>query len=347
MALRGHRASGRLVLLLLPALAAGLLTAPVAHAHAPLGVGDNESITTATLISDPTKSWAVYADLHAGGEAQYYRLDARRGDVIPLQLFRSPAEDESGFVPSLVVMGPGVQDAGTVPAFVERPAGAGVAVVPGAPSRDVSYEPFSPSAMREVTRTTLTASEDGAYYVAVYGNDRGGHYGLAVGSRESFTASEWLTVPLFFATVYAWGGQPLWLVYLPAAVVMAAGLLLLLLRRRAGRRLDLAGWTASLAGLLFIASGVTVAVQMVVALSRTGPDPALAVTVFLAALPIALGAFTLWFASHRSGDWNAGARLVVAVLGVAGLVLWAGWIGGPALAVVAALLPPWRPSVSS
>jgi hypothetical protein len=344
--LRTHRRRYRLLLPVLVTVAAGLLVAPAAGAHAPLGVGDNESLATATAISDPTKSWAVYARLHEGGEAQYYRLEAKRGETIPLQLFRSPAEDGTGFVPSLVVMGPGMQDGGTVPPFIERPAGAGAAAVPGAPSRDVTYEPFSPSAMREVARTTLTASQDGTYYVAVYGNARGGRYGLAVGSRESFTLSEWLTVPLFFATVYAWEGRPLWLVYLPAALVVAAGVVLLR-RRRAGRHLDLAGWTASIAGLLFIASGVTVVVQTVVALSRSGLDPALAVTVFLAALPIALGAFTLWFASHRGARWTAGARFALAALGVAGLVLWAGWLCGPALALVAALLPPWRSSSSS
>ena len=241
-------------------------------------------------------------------------------------------------------MGPAVQDTGTAPAFVERPPDVGAAVVPGAPARDLAYEPFAPSAMREVARSTLRASKDGTYYLAVYGNDRGGRYGLAIGSRESFTPSEWLTVPLFFAGVYAWEGRPLWLVYLPAALVVAAGVVVLLWWRPAERRLHLRGWIASLAGLLFIASGVTVAVQLVVALRWSGPDPALAVTVFLAALPIALGAITLRLASRRTAEWTAGARLALAALGVAGLVLWAGWIGGPGLALVAALLPPWRQS---
>ena len=336
------------MLLLLLAATAVLLFTPAADAHAPLSAGDNESLSTATSISDPTKSWAVYAELHTEGEAQYYRLEASRGDVIPLQLFRSPGEEDTGFVPSLVVMGPGVQDSGKVPAFVERPAGAGAAVVPGSPARDLTYEPFAPGATRQIARTTLEASKDGAYYVAVYGNDRGGRYGLAIGSRESFTVSEWLTVPLFFAGVYTWEGRPLWLVYLPAALIVAAGVVLLLLwRRPAERRLQLRGWIASLAGLLFIASGATVAVQMVVALSRAGPDPALAVTVFLAALPIALGAVTLWLASRRTAGWTTGARLALAALGAAGLVLWAGWIAGPALALVAALLPPWRQSAHS
>ncbi len=36
---------------------------PVAFAHAPLGTADNESIDKATIIPDPTKSWALYSQL--------------------------------------------------------------------------------------------------------------------------------------------------------------------------------------------------------------------------------------------------------------------------------------------
>jgi hypothetical protein len=334
----------RVVTLLLGAVMAVVLaTAPAAPAHAPLSAGSNESLATATQVDDPTKSWAVYADLHEGGEAQYYRFQAARGDSIPLQVLRSPAEDESGFVPGLAIMGPGVVDEGTPPAFLQRPAGAGVRVVPGDPSPDVSYEPFSPSAMREIAGSTLAVPQDGTYYVAVYGNDRGGRYGLAIGSRESFTPAEWLTVPLFFATIYSWEGQPLWRVYLPAGIVVVAGLVLLALRRRrSADGLGLAGWVASLAGLLFIASGTTVAVQMILALVRSGLDPGLVATVFLAGLPVALGAGLLVVAERRSGHWSLGARVLLAVLGLAGLLVWGGWMVGPALAVLAAVLPPWR-----
>jgi len=43
-------------------------------AHTPLEPPfDNESLATAYGVPDPTKSWAIYAELHEGGEAQYYR----------------------------------------------------------------------------------------------------------------------------------------------------------------------------------------------------------------------------------------------------------------------------------
>jgi hypothetical protein len=34
------------------------LIAPVTRTHAPLGPGSNESLATATVVPDPTKSWA-------------------------------------------------------------------------------------------------------------------------------------------------------------------------------------------------------------------------------------------------------------------------------------------------
>jgi hypothetical protein len=329
------------------ALVSALVFASASSAHAPLGAGNNESLASATQIPDPTKSWAIYADLHAGGEAQYYRLRATRGDSITVMLFTSPAKAEDGFVPSLVIMGPGIPDRGTAPGFVEKPPGAGVTVVPGSPAGHGSYEPFSPSAIRQVAAQTLVAPQDGTYYLAVYGNDRGGRYSLAIGSRESFTPAEWATLPFVFPTIYQWEGEPLWFVFAPAAVVLVLGLGLLLRRGRRGSRLDLVGWTASLAGLLFVATGVTVVVQLVFAQLQAQFDGAAIVTLVLAALPIGVGWLTLRTAERNSGSWTAGSRAVLALLGLAAVVVWAGWLAGPALAIVAALLPPWRRSAAA
>ena len=324
------------------AIVSALALAPTAGAHAPLSAGSNESLATATQIPDPTKSWAIYAHLHEGGEAQYYRFRAIRGDAIPISLFTSPAKAEDGFVPSLVIMGPGIPDEGTAPGFLEKPPGAGVMVVPGTPAGHGSYEPFSPSAIRQMADQSLVAPQDGTYYLAVFGNDRGGRYSLAIGSRESFTPAEWVRLPLVFPTIYKWEGEPLWLVLAPGLVVVVLGLGLLLSRNRRGARLVLVGWTASVAGLLFVATGVTVLVQLVYAQTRSGFDGGAIVTLVLAALPVGIGWLTLRTAQRNSGRWTAASRGALAGLGLAAVVVWAGWLAGPGLAVVAAALPPWR-----
>jgi hypothetical protein len=68
--------------LVLGMLIGTLLAVPIVQAHSPTVAGDNESVATATVISDPTKSWAVYAELHEGGEAQYYKFDISAGQTI-------------------------------------------------------------------------------------------------------------------------------------------------------------------------------------------------------------------------------------------------------------------------
>jgi hypothetical protein len=63
-----------------------------------------------------------------------------------------------------------------------------------------------------------------------------------------------------------------------------------------------------------------------------------------AALPGAAGGLTLWLSFRCAGRWTRGSRLVLALLDVAALFVWAGWIAGPIRAVLAALLPSgaWR-----
>jgi hypothetical protein len=68
---RSIKAMNLLYLFLVILLLAGT---GIVSAHAPLGVGSNEDIANATLISNPEKSFVIYTELHEGGEAQYYHF---------------------------------------------------------------------------------------------------------------------------------------------------------------------------------------------------------------------------------------------------------------------------------
>jgi hypothetical protein len=150
----------------------------VAQAHVPITTGDNEAIETATHIHDPLKSWAVYAELREGGVANYFEFEMEQGQRLRLSLF---TPRESAFTPGLVVMGPGIEPQGTVPAFVTVPAGLDARVVEGQRPDRGSYEPFTPSALYELADLDTTVTAAGTYYVAVYEPTNGGRYGLAVG----------------------------------------------------------------------------------------------------------------------------------------------------------------------
>jgi hypothetical protein len=311
---------------------------PKVFGHAPLVPGSNESLATATVVSDPSKSWAVYAELHEGGEAQYYRFDIGEGQRIHVSLLKSTAPDDGDFVPGFVLMGPKVTSQGTVPEYVEIPEGAGSMVVEGKNPTRATYEAFAPSAFYQLADLELDAPSSGAFYVAVYENSRGGHYGLAVGDRESFTLSEWILTPLSIISIREWSGQSLPLVFAPAAAVFVVGIATVISRRRTtGSPRTLFQWTEAAAGLLFLASGFTVITQMLLALTLAPLGLDAIVTIVLAVIPIIMGIFAIRFALRKTV--NVRTRVSVAILGLLALFAWAGFIVGPILAIVSSLLP--------
>ena len=316
-----------------------VLVIPVASAHVPLGSGSNESLATATRVADPTKSWAIYADLHEGGEAQYYVFDVVRGERIHISLLTTTASEDGNFTPGFVLMGPGLESRGFVPPYVETPPGAGLVAVNGTRPTQATYEAFAPSSYVQLADVALDAPADGTYYVAVQDPTRGGRYGLVIGDRESFTLSEWLLTPLSLLSVYMWERQGLPVILLPAMATAAAGLGLLVRRHRAGKPLDRTGWTAAVAGLLFLGTGATVLSQMILSISRSSLDAFAIVTVAFAIVPILLGLLTLRIVLRGSGRWTLKGRAYLVILGAGALFAWAGFVVGPVLALTAAILP--------
>jgi hypothetical protein len=317
-----------------------LLLLSEASAHSPLSPGNNESLETATPISDPTKSWAVYAELHEGGEAQYYRFDINQGQKIHVMLYKSPNPEDGEFLSGFVLMGPGITTQDNVPSYVEVPSGAKTLVVEGKQPDQATYEPFSPSIFYSLADLTLDAPSTGTYYIAVYEPSRGGHYGLAVGDRESYTLEEWIFIPLNLISVYQWEGQSLIVIFAPLAVTVVVGLgLMIWWQRNKAAAPALLDWIPTLAGLLFLGTGINVLFQMIMGLTQTALVPEIAVTIILALAPILLGIGVLRIVLRSAGKVDRRKRIYLAILGIVALFLWAGLLVGPALAIVASVLP--------
>ncbi len=320
-------------------MTAVVLVPAVASAHSPMGSGDNESLATATVVPEPTKSWAIYADLHEGGEAQYYRFDLLAGQRIYVQLFTSTAPEDADFTPSMALMGPGIGMNETAPAYVEVPQGAGKIVLAGVRPAQATYEAFAPSSFAQVALVSMDAPANGTFVVAVFDEARGGPYGLAIGSRESFTASEWVLMPFSLLNVYTWERQDLAVVLAPAIAIMAAGIGLLAWRHRKGVHMAPPAWAGAIAGLSFLASGGVVLGQMLLSMSRAPAGADAIITAIFVLLPTVLGLVTLRTALRRGREWTLRSRATLVVLGALALVLWAGWIAGPIVAIAAAGLP--------
>ena len=314
--------------------------APYSLAHSPLGSGDNESLATATVISDPTKSWAIYAELHEGGEAQYYRFDIDEGQKIHVMLFKPTDQELADFLPGFVLMGPGLTEQGEHPDYVEEPSGVEHQVFEGTQASKATYEPFSPSAFYSLAEADFQAPMTGTYYVVVYESSRGGRYGLAIGDIESYTLNEWILIPVSLLSVYQWAGQSLAVVLAPLIVVLVVGIVLIIwLRSRMAKPASRLNWLGVLAGLLFVGTAMIVLMQMVLSLFQTGLVSEVAVTIIFMIIPLVLGLATLRLSLKATEEIRLRTRIYFVILGLVALFLWAGLLIGPVLAVIAGLLP--------
>jgi len=324
-------------------LASCSLLLPRAMAHAPLSPGGNESLATAAEIPDPLKSWAIYAQLHEheGEElhAQYYKFNISQGQRIQIMLFKSRRSEEAAFVPSFVLIGPALVEQGTPPDFVEKPEGSKSLAVEGQQAPVATYEPFSPSSFYSLANVTLNAPASGTYYIAVYAPE-GGHYGLAVGDRESYGLDEWILIPFSLVSVYQWEGQSLALILAPLIIVLTFGVGLVVLRlKRRGTGGTLMARFGILAGLLFVGTGVATLFRMILALIGTSAGAALGITLAFALIPIALGLATLRLSLTREERASLSKRVYLVILGVIALFTWAGLLIGPVFAIIAGLVP--------
>jgi len=329
-----HRCSVRIFLAIL--LASALLLSLPAGAHVPVVPGDAHT-GAAITVPDPLKSWAFYATLHPTGEPDLYRFEMRRGDrlVVSLQV-----PDPVGPVPVLVIMGPGISPSGIPPHGVEVPPGSSAVVLQGIRPPRPSYEPFAPAASYPVAALDIVVNADGEYRVAVMGTGEGTRYGLAIGYREEFSPVEWVMVPLSVLQARVNGGQYPALILAPLVLVLVPGLLLLARRRGEYPRLkSVAGWCAAAAGLLALGSAAGTLVQMLVALSSTGPAPSAIVTVIFILLAGTPGILCLRVALAVSPEWGRGDRLTLLAGGILSLVFWSGLLVGSLLALAAAALP--------
>jgi hypothetical protein len=330
---RSARGRNFLCLYLVVLLLAGI---GIVSAHAPLGVGSNEDIANATRFDTPDKSYVLYTGLHEGGEAQYYHFPMQKGQIL-YGSFQVPGP--GSMVPDIVIIGPGIEAAGTVPSFVEVPAGSGAMVIPGTTPGKPSYEPFSPQPIYEAGRFNVTVPNDGDYYIAVYG-PTGGKYSLAPGFLEEFTASEWLLIPFSVIAIHLWEGQSPFVVFAPLIVVVIGGLALLLLyRKELGLQNDPIRWTILLSGLLYLGGAAMTALQIVHVVQVTGYGNEVLVTIMLIAGPVILGIFAIMEGMQQPRPdslLKSGIKMII--IGILGLLLWAGLIIGPVLAIISGVL---------
>ncbi len=298
-------------------------------AHVPVLPGEGRSFETAVRVPDAAKSFALYGDLAGPGEADYYRLELAAGDELRASV---STPDPAPFAPAFVLIGPGIEGS-DAPAGIAVPPGMGGLVIAASRPPRADLEPFTPMALYETASYRATVNITGPVWVLVTA-DSGGRYVLGTGYLEEFSPIEWLTVPVDRLRIHLWQGQSPLLVLGPLAAVVVVGGLLLALRRHLG----IASLLAALAGLIFLGSGLGLLVETGIALLSAEPNATAVVPVALGLIAFALGGVVVR-AALRPGGFRTTDRAVLAAVAVAGLILWAGVVVGPVLALVAALFP--------
>lgn len=171
------------------AVAALLLLAPAAVAHAPSVATDQVTSPDAPMVlDDPTLSRAIGATLASEGEVDWYRMDLRAGDPLVVGM---TAPDAAGAVAAtFTLLGPGLPDAGTGSPRAQALADA--VGTDGAlefePAADPPLEVHAGLGFFDYGTIRLEAPETGAYLIAVESvePEATGKYVLAPGLREEF-----------------------------------------------------------------------------------------------------------------------------------------------------------------
>jgi hypothetical protein len=328
---------------LLPVLLVLLLcfTFP-ANAHVPISADGNTDPGTAFTIEKPTKSYVIYGHLHKAGEGAYYQLRMNPGERLVLSLM-TPGYNTP--VPDMIVMTPGTTlSFSELPNQVSVPQGYNAEIIRGKPPYKAEYEPFGPSPVFEAASYSREITASQLLYVAVVSPADETQYSIAVGYVEEFTPSEWVLVPVSMISTRLWEGQSLLAVLSPFLAVVILGFVIISRReKRKGSNLTYSCWLATITGFCYLGGSAITLVQMVRAMAITGPSSSGALTLVFAIIPIALGIWALRLGRSSSGRTMVD-RIFLVLIGISGLIFWAGLIIGPVLAIGAAVLPEPLPS---
>jgi hypothetical protein len=304
-------------------------------AHVPISADNNNNLNTALSVEKPTKSFAIYGHLHDAGDVGYYQFSLNAGDQLKLSLMTTGFDAP---VPDMVVMSPG--NSGPIdglPQNVDVPPGYNAEVIKGQKPVTAEYEPFSPAAVFNVASYSKNITQPGTYYVAVISPADETQYSIAVGYLEEFSLEEWVLVPINLINTHLWEGQSIIAILTPFLAIFILGLILIA-RRENKIKKPLSFWLATIAGLCYLGGASIVLVQMVRVLRVTGPSAGVIITLIFTMIPILLGIWALRIARSPSPQ-SKKDQLSLGIIGLLGLLFWAGLIIGPVVAFIAALVP--------
>ena len=313
-----------------------LLILPV-QAHVPLGDTGNGTLAGAVVVDSPEKTYVHYGNLYEPGDVAYYRFEMHSGDLLAASLMNSGKNHP---VPDMIILIPEhAKQPGEIPADVTIPDGYGAEIIRGQKPLAGEYEPFSPAVIFPVAKFTYRVTTPGTYYVAIVSQTGDTPYSIATGYREEFNPAEWVTVPVSVIRTHLWEGQDVISILAPFLAVTILGSLLVVRREgKKGVHHRPAFWFAIIAGLCYLGGAAVTLVQMVRALAITGPSSGIIITLIFPLIAVSLGLVALRL-TRSPEPWPVKVRISFGVIAVLGIIFWSGILIGPALALIAAIIP--------
>ena len=300
--------------------------------HVPGITGGDEGIDNAFHVDDPLKSWAFYGTFANAGSVSYYEFHLEKGDRLWFSLFTPEKEI---IYPQAVLIGPGIESTGELPAGVVVLENDGYIIVPVKFPDHPEYEPFTPSANYQWSKFEYIAEVPGTYYIAMVNKGTGpGSYAVAIGYREEFSVSEWVLIPISIANVRIWeGNSPVFVCGFPILIVLF-GLLYLFRLKKEPVIVKTETLTGVTGALLYFAGSLFMLIQASIALFKTGFQASSGVTAVFILIPLVLGFLIMRYFLKPRGDPVKYQGMKLIVLGAIGLVFWSGYIIGPVLVII-------------
>jgi len=312
---------------------------PLIQGHVPISGGDNENLEEAIIITNPTKSWAIYSILEEAGVPQYFGFEIDKGDQIYFSLLKSTRSEDKDFLPSAILMGEHIVSNDIVPEYIDKPNEYNAILIQGSQTETATYESFGPGSYYGLGELSLSAPESGIYYIAVFEPSTGGHYSLAIGRTETFSLDEWILNPINMIDVYQWGGQNIIMIFAPLIFTVAIGSIIIFLRmKESSVSLNYLRYIGLIGGLIFIGTGVSLIYQMIYSILQSSIGVEIVLTIMFALAPLLIGLLvTRTFL--RTIDLKGKTRMYLIIYGLIGLFTWSGIIIAPIITIILALIP--------
>ena len=200
----------------------------VVSGHRYLETKENAGRDNPVLVTDHQISWAAYARLEEGKEADYYQFTAKKGEEIYASLIIPKLDRLKGFAPDMALIGPGLEGLNLqedVDDYLVVKEGEGLVVKKySSKENEVFFEPFTQTSYWRRQKIRINAAESGIYHLVVFhhGGEKG-KYVLAIGRKEVFGPGDILSLPATWWKVRMFAEQELSTYVITGLVLGGAG----------------------------------------------------------------------------------------------------------------------------